>query len=112
MLVYGPSAGGALRALADQLGAQTLNDLPKPVHLGWGKFSLHTLETAAVLGTVVIFDLTHMEDVADVLADTGHHARTITGVELRYIRDNWDRFAAVVQFYENGELRVAPWQKP
>ncbi|MDQ2687310.1 MAG: hypothetical protein M3Y28_05530, partial [Armatimonadota bacterium] len=107
MLVYGPSARGALRALAQRLGAQTLNDLPKPIEMGWVEFSLLTLDRASVTGTPVVFDLTHMENLTGVLAGHGQYAQTITGIELRYIRANWTRFAANVQFYENGARRAA-----
>lgn len=111
MLVYGPSARGELRALAQRLGAQTLNDLPKPVGLGWVEFSLLTLDRVAEAGGTVIFDLTHMDGIADVLSGIGPFAQTITGVELRYVRDNWPRFKAIVQFYEQGVRRAAPWEQ-
>jgi hypothetical protein len=112
MLVYGPSAQGALRELADQLGGQTLSDLPKPVHLGWAEFSIQTLDMAAASGLLVIFDLTHLRDTSNILQGKGQYAQTITGIELRYIHDQWNRFRSIVQFFENGGKCAEPWQQP
>lgn len=109
MLVYGPSARGALRRLADQLGAQTLNDFLKPVELTWADFSLHTLDMAAASGEAIIFDLTFLEDLSDVLDGTGRFAQAITAIELRYLRRHWSRFEPIVRFYANDQERNPPW---
>jgi hypothetical protein len=109
-LVYGPSAAGRLRELAQSLGGRTLNDLPKPIELNWTEFSLRTLDEAAESGTMVRFDLTYIEDLPGVLAGHGRFANTITGVELRYIRANWERFRSVVKFYLRGREVAAPWE--
>ncbi|MBI1928592.1 hypothetical protein HYR99_30660 [Candidatus Poribacteria bacterium] len=109
-LVYGPSAGGRLRELAQSAGGRTLNDLPKPLELNWIEFSLRVLEEAAESGTMVRFDLTYVEDLPGVLAGRGIFASTVTTVELRYIQANWERFRSIMRFYDKGREVPAPWE--
>ena len=104
-LVYGPSAGGRLAELAEQLGGDTLTSLPKPPELGWEAFSKQTLDAAAASGRPVIFDLTHVQDLPGVLSGTGQYANTVTGAELRYIQANWAQFQGNVTFIGGG----VPW---
>lgn len=40
---------------------------------------------------------------------TGQFADKITSQELRYIKDNWDRFKDVVTFCKDGVEVVVPW---
>ena len=91
------------------MGGETLFDLPKPAEAGWQEFTVATLETALSQKRPVLFDLTHVSDIADVLAGTGRYRDSITGLELRYLHAHWDRFRSVVQFYENDEMREPPW---
>ena len=70
-LVYGPSARGALRELAEESGGKLLTDLPKPPDMSWTEFSLQTLDEAAASGRGVRFDLTNMADVEGALAQSG-----------------------------------------
>lgn len=109
MLVYGPTARGALRRLSDQMGAKTLNDLDKPLGWNWERFTVAVLEEALAAGRTVLFDLTHVSEIGDVLNGRSRYADTITGFELRYLREHWDRFQRVVQFYENDQEREPPW---
>ena len=108
-LVYGPSAGGRLRALADRAGGVTLTNLNKPVELTWPQFSIRTLNEAAASGRKIRFDLTHMEDILGILNNTGKYADTTTAIELRYIRANWVKFNNLVHFYVNDIEVSPPW---
>jgi RHS repeat-associated protein len=110
-LVYGPSAGRYLRALRQETGGVILDDLLKPETLSWEEFSTQTLDSAAVNGRMVRFDLTHVEDLPGVLNNTGEWASTVTAHELRYLQSNWSRFRNVTHFYKNGVEVAAPWLK-
>ena len=59
-------------------------------------------------GNTIHFNLTHMADIAGILANTGAYSNTVTAGELRYIRDNWSRFANNVKFYQNNIVVTAP----
>jgi RHS repeat-associated protein len=107
-LVYGPSAGGALAALAAQLGGGTLNDLEKPMEQTWEQFSLQTLDAAAESGQSIVFDLSNVEDVSGVLNGTAY-PDAVTSAELQYIAANWDRFSGIVSFVKNGQTVSPPW---
>ncbi len=91
------------------MDGETLTDLRKPTDLGWKEFSVTTLEDALASGRDVLFDLTHVLDLAGVLDGTGRFATSTTGYELRYLRAHWTRFQSIVQFYENDEMRTPPW---
>jgi len=108
-LVYGPSARGQLRALAEKAGGRLLTDLPKPPNLTFTQFSLQTLDEAATAGTKIRFDLTNVKDLKGVLAGTGEFADTVTAHELRHIAGNWDKFKGVVSFYRGGAPEATPW---
>ncbi len=91
------------------MNGETLNDLFKPVDMAWKEFTVATLEDALVRGQSILFDLTYILALADVLNGKGLYAATTTGHELRYLRDNWARFRFNVVFYENGIVREPPW---
>ena len=57
----------------------------------------------------ILFDLTNVSDLQNVLAGTGEYANKITSQELRYIMANWDRFKNVVTFCINEMEVAAPW---
>ncbi len=59
---------------------------------------------------MIHFDLTYMEDVKGILNNTGKYKDTITGGELRYIRDNLHRFAENVKFYYHEMEVIPPWE--
>lgn len=40
---------------------------------------------------------------------TGQFADKITSQELRYIKENWDKFKDVITFWKEGMEVVAPW---
>ena len=110
-LVYGPSAGGKLRNLQEQAGGKLLNDLDKPMEQSFIQFSLETLDRAATRGQKVHFDLTHVKDLANVLAGKGELANTVTAQELRHVAQNWEKFKNIVTFYVDGKVKQAPWMK-
>lgn len=91
------------------MGGETLSDLKKPPDVEWQEFTVATLEAALAVQRPVLFDLTHVLDIADVFDGTGRYAAAITAHELRYLRAHWTRFKSVVQFYENNEMRQPPW---
>ncbi len=109
-LVYGPSAGGALRELQRTSGGKLLTDIPKPVGSSWVDHSLNTLKCQIKSGGNIRFDLTHMKDLAGALRGTGKYSGTVTSQELRFIRDNWENlFRGAVTFLKNGGEVAAPW---
>lgn len=108
-LVYGPSANGKLRELQEQAGGKLLSDLPKPPGTTFEAFTKSTLNEAAQTGKQVHFDLTHVEEVENVLKGEGKFANKITSVELRHIRDNWENFAVKPKFYSGGSEIGPPW---
>lgn len=57
----------------------------------------------------ILFDLTNVSDLQNVLAGTGKYANNVTSQELRYIMENWDRFKDVVTFCINEMEVAAPW---
>lgn len=116
-LLYGPSARGALRELWRQAGGRVLNDLAESVAFpNFFAKSRAALDWARQHRAVVHFDLTHVPDVAAVLAGTGPKAGAVTSFELRYIRQHWDDsppFRGLVVFYRAGRpLDRPPWEAP
>jgi hypothetical protein len=123
-LVYGPSAGGKLNALKKDAGGGKLLDEaygnPYDNKFGksfsnsddpWAELSKHALDDAASKGKQVHFDLSHMDDLDNVLAGKGPHADRVTSKEIRHIRDNWDNFQVKPKFYKNGVEVPPPWSK-
>lgn len=110
-LVYGPSATGKLAALRNKSGGKTLDDLHrgKEVNESWLKYSKRVLDSAAETGKQVHFDLTHVKNVKGVLNSKGPHSESITSSELRYIRDNWEKFKTKPKFYKDGSEVKPPW---
>lgn len=72
----------------------------------WIDFPKATLDRVAAAGGKILFDLTNVSDLQNVLVGTGEYANKITSQELRYIMANWDRFKNVVTFCIN-EIEVA-----
>lgn len=110
-LVYGPSAMGELRKLQQQAGGKLLNDIPKPMNKTFIEHSVNTMERVLSKGNNIHFDLTNMNDIENILNNRGDFADTITSQEIRYLRNNWNRFQGNVKFYRNGEGVNAPWNK-
>jgi len=77
-----------LRAFADKMGAQTLTDLSKPAAMSWDEFTLVTLDAALISRRSILFDMTHVLGLSDLLQSIGRYAHTITAVELRHIHQN------------------------
>ena len=106
-LVYGPSANGELRLLQQRSGGKLLSDYEKPPELSFDEFTTQTLDEAAASGRQVNFDLSHMKDVDELLAGEGKYANSVTSVELRHIRDNWQTFKVKPKFFKDG-VEVSP----
>ncbi len=109
-LVYGPHSYGKLRELQEKAGGKMLDDIEKPTELEWLTFSKYEMEKAVNRGSTIHFDLTYMKDVEGILNNTGKYKDTITAGELRYIRDNWHRFAENVKFYYYEMEVIPPWE--
>ena len=75
----------------------------------WIDFSKETLDRVAAAVGKILFDLTNVSDLKNVLAGTGEYANKITSQELRYIMANWDRFKNVVTFCINEMEVAATW---
>jgi hypothetical protein len=58
---------------------------------------------------LIVRETSNVSDLDNVLKGTGQFADTITSQELRYIKDNWDRFKDVVTFCKDGVEVVVPW---
>jgi hypothetical protein len=115
-LVYGPMAGGKLRALQQEAGGKLLGDkgqgmLERIDYLDNNSWTRAQLDAAAETGRKVRFDITNLTDTENVLENQGKFADTVTGFELRYIRDNWEKFNGLVHFYKDGAEVAAPWLK-
>jgi len=109
-LVYGPSAGGKLRGLANSAGGRLLTDIGGPAFgQSWLEFSTEVLQAHIESGGMVRFDLTNMHDVSEILNGIGQHANTVTAGELLFIQENWNSFQDNVTFYNNGVEVAAPW---
>ena len=68
------------------MAGETLSDLRKPPDVEWPEFTVAILEAAFAARRPVLFDLTHVQDIADVLNGSGRYAAAITTHELRYLR--------------------------
>lgn len=110
-VVYGASNNGSLLQLANKLGSKLLSAFGGPYEYGgsWIDFSKSILNKIAAQGGRILFDLTNVSDLQNVLAGTGKYANNVTSQELRYIMENWDRFKDVVTFCINEMEVVAPW---
>jgi hypothetical protein len=86
-----------------------LTDLDPPPGMKWDEFTTVAMERARQGGNKIRFNLTHIENMDDLLAGRGPYANKITSKELRYLRDNWDRFEGSVVFYRNNRVVPAPW---
>ena len=100
-----------MRAFANATGAETFSATYKPQDMGWHEYTVVVLNEAARAGRLILFDLTYVQDLDNLLQGLGLYASTITATELRHIYLNWTAFGAVVIFYENGAQREAPWAK-
>lgn len=108
-VVYGASANGALKNLADSVNSVTLNYFDKPMEMNWIQFSKSKLDEIARKKGKVLFDLTNVSELDNVIKGIGQFSDNITSQELRYIKDNWDRFEDVVTFCKDGVEVAAPW---
>jgi hypothetical protein len=69
-----------------------------------------TLHQAARIGRRIFFNLNCIQEIDDIVADRGRWASNITGLELRYVRDNWDEFRNNISFWKDDVRVLAPWE--
>ena len=107
--VYGPSAGGKLRALQQNAGGKLLTDMPGPQNgESWLEYSIQNMNNTVNSGNKIHFDLTYMDDLEGVLNGTSY-VNSVTSGELNYIHNNWNFFQENVHFYKNGVEVLPPW---
>jgi RHS repeat-associated protein len=115
-IILATGAKNILEEFAKQQNAVTINQyewLLRKYDNDWVQVSLHILDVAQESGRKVLFNLDHMVDFEGVLArpnGIGQHAGHTTSIELRYIRDNWEKFKDIVTFYSGGQVASPPWQ--
>jgi hypothetical protein len=97
-LVYGPTAGGALREFKNKFGGQLLGDM-EPGSAKWVAFSKTTMEDALRAGNKIHFDLTHFDPNMDHYFVNGERRIPVTWEEVKYLECFWDRFKNNVIFY-------------
>lgn len=113
-MVYGPTANLKLRELQQSAGGKLLTDTGGPFDRNcdsWLSYSKLIMDETVEAGNKIHFDLTYMDDIDNLLDNTGPYTNSITAGELRYIRDNWFRFDGAVKFYNNGSEVLPPWMK-
>jgi hypothetical protein len=92
-------------------GGKLLSDMPRKEVIDTFEFSKRWMENTLKNGDKLHFDLTHMDDLPGIVANTGRFANTITAQELRYLMVNWNRFQSIVIFYRNDVPVRPPWIK-
>ena len=92
-----------------QNGGRLLTDVPRLPELTWTQFTVLVMEQALSDGHRIHFDLTHVEELDDVLACRGPWADKTSAFELRYLMAEWDRFHAHVTFYRLDKEVAPPW---
>lgn len=109
-LVYGPSVNGKLRQLQQRAGGRLLIDVGCPfAGESWAQFSIRVMENQVKSGGIIRFDISNIKDISGVLKNKGQYGNTVTGIELRYIQENWIKFSNSVKFYRNGLEISNPW---
>ena len=74
------------------MGAQTLTDLSKSPAMSWDEFTIVTLDAALISRRPLLFDMTHVQELGDLLQEIGRYANTITAVKLRYVQSELGGF--------------------
>jgi len=70
-----------------------------------------TLHQAARMGRKIFFNLDGFQEIDEILADRGRWRSNITGLELRYIHENWEEFKGSVSFWKDDVQVTPPWEK-
>jgi len=131
-LVYGPDAGGALERLTMRAGGRMLVDVGTRPRLvkrfrDWTLIALDQaagrepstllgIQASSIVarmipkGSIIRFDLTHVQDIPGVLTGTGYYGDKVTALELRYIRDHWRDFRRITRFYRDDQEVKPPWR--
>jgi hypothetical protein len=107
--VFGLAFGTQLKRFQTAYGGRMVAELGKPADMEWHEFSCQILEETVAKGNKIHFNLDYINDMEDILANRGKYKNFTTSFELRYIKENWLRLKKSVIFYEEGELRDAPW---
>ena len=118
-LAYGITRKGELRRFTDLMfelhrheGIVAVLEIVDDLNFGLPQeaATVITLHQAARIGRKIFFNLNYIEEVDDILADRGRWASNITGLELRYIRDNWAEFRNNISFWKNDIQVSPPWE--
>jgi len=111
-LAYGITNHGGLRRFVDLMfgmhkheGVIAVLEIVDDVNLGLPQeaATVITLHQAARMGRRIFFNLDGIQDVDEKLADGGRWRSHITGLELRYIRDN-------ISFWKDDVQVPPPWE--
>jgi hypothetical protein len=119
-LAYGITRKGELRRFTNLMfemhkheGIRAVLEIVDDVNFGLPQeaATVITLHQAAHLGRRIFFNLNYIEEIDDILADRGRWASNITGLELRYIRDNWAEFRDNISFWKDDVQVPPPWER-
>jgi hypothetical protein len=117
-LAYGVTHRGELRRFVRAMevlhraeGIARVVELVDDVNYGlpqaaWTIIALHK---AATIRRPVYFNLNHLTGIPEILSDRGELANRLTGMELRYIYQQWQRFEHNVTFWKLDSQVAAPW---
>ena len=120
-LAYGITNRGGLRGFVGlmyemhkQDGITAVLEIVDDVNFGLPQeaATVITLHQAARIGRKIFFNLDGIEEIDEILADRGRWRSNITGLELRYIHDNWEEFRSVLSFWKDDVQVPPPWEGP
>ena len=118
-LAYGITNRGGLRKFVDLMyemhkheGITAVLEIVDDVNFGLPQeaATVITLHQAARMGRTIYFNLDGVQEVEEILADRGRWRSNITGLELRYICDNWAEFRHNISFWKNDVRVPPPWE--
>ncbi len=107
--IYGPSCNGCVRHLADFYGCKELNDLDNDECLPIIELSKNIIRNSVNENYKIIFDLTNIDDINNILANKGQYADTITSKELLFIKENYTILQNNVIFIKDEKEVAKPW---
>jgi hypothetical protein len=119
-LGYGITRTGELRRFCEHMfelhrheGIIAVIEIVDDVNYGLSQHaaSVITLHKAARIGRAIYFNLNFIDDIPGILADRGRWASNITGLELRYIHENWELFQQNITFWREDLPVRPPWEE-
>jgi hypothetical protein len=117
-LAYGITRKGELRRFTDYMfelhkheGITAVLEIVDDLNFGLPQeaATVITLHQSARIGRRIFFNLNYIEEIDEILADRGRWRSNITGLELRYIRDNWGEFQDNISFWKDDKHVRPPW---